>query len=398
MSSDGSKLTIDSVTKDHEGIYTCRASNAGGIETIPLQLNVTECRSRFSMGTVPPCLVTVILADESQTMVDVNRRLSGVCLELEQHLQDAGIGTGKRSNQYAVVGFGSNMKARIVSVKSRKLFTVDKVALALRSLRRDADRPDGFHAITHALKHLPLRQRGVGNCALHLLISTHEPRTVDHQISREQLNTQLCMREPLVMTAILPGGFAVGPYKRAGLGVDSTLSAYISVKDGIVKVPDEVKLLPKAYSVCQSFKDYGDLALRHHGSVWDAYRLMLSSSDTIKPLSKALANVTVTKIVTQFRPCKDCACKRTADGTVVYECRMAKDPYYCRCRSEGNEVRNVQSIVQVHKGITVGCSLAFIIQERECKALMSRACKDGHVTLSDSTSTDPAVLLPSECR
>lgn len=342
VNSDGTELVIDIATKDHEGIYTCTATNIIGSDVQQSSLQLSQCRSNLTMLEVPDCLVTVILADESRTWTGNYKYLEDVSLELDKQLQAAGVGIGRRPNQYAVVGFGTDaMQAHIISVNSRKLFPVSKVSKAVRSLRSDGDRPDGFHAIKYALEHLPLHQGSAKQCALHILIATqeHSMKALRRDVTREQVNSLLCRNGPVLVTALLGGAFVVGSEKMPAFGVDSTLLAYLSNNGGVRKVQDEVQLQQVAYSVCNAFRDYGDMALRHHGSVWDLYHFMTTLAVRNAVNIRAMAGATVTSLVNNFRPCKDCVCKlEDGEEEEVASCRIVNRPYYCNCRREGSPV------------------------------------------------------------
>lgn len=340
MSADGNILTIDNFTNHHEGVYTCSATNDAGTDWQQSLISVSECRSSLTMLQVPECLVTVILADESQTWTGSYLHIPTICLELERQLQAAGVGVG-RANRYAVVGFGTDdMQAHIVSVNSSKLLPANMVADALRILRNDGVRPDGFHAIKHALEHLPLRQGSSKQCALHILIATQENnmKALGHGVTKEQVNGLLCNNEPVIMTAILGGSFVVGSKKVAAFGVDSTLSAFVRSVKSVAKVQGDIKLQQVAYSVCNSFRDYGEWALRHYGSVWDLYHFASASLVERMASIQTMANVTVTSLVSNFRTCKDCSCRRDLQGEIAQQCRLVKRPFYCSCRRQGTEV------------------------------------------------------------
>ena len=342
ISSNNVSLVIRRMTPRHQGLYICTAANYLGVATTNFDVTVSDCQPSFTMLQVPECMATILITLESPWMANDNRQIIEVMMELETTLKSAGIGTGKRQNKYAVVGFGTEKKARIVEDTSgAAFFDYDKASSAVSQLRRDGQQSDGYQAILYALKELPLET--VRYCVLHILLATDEPRTAVEPISMRDILSVLCKNQPLLMTAFLSGGFVGDTYTEPVLGVDSNLFSYISETGGrAIPKAQRLKVQPAGSTICRTFSDYGALALRHNGSVWDLYSLgtLSSRESTIR----AMADVTVRSSM-DMKPCRECPCKKNRSGHVLKGCSIVKQQSYCNCRDAGQQVITILFLI-----------------------------------------------------
>lgn len=338
-------LLIANATVNHAGNYTCTATNLAGTANRTSRVDVSPCRPSLTSESTPRCLYTVFLVEESYTLATTRTGLQDLASQLHQSLLQNDIGV-TRGNHFSLIGFGTRSGARVIRVGLETIFRHDQVSDAVKQLRSDGATPDGYQAIRLALGRLPVRSGRVRKCPIHLVLVTNEPRSIAVSMSERKLDRLLCRKKPLILNAIVNVGLAVrmGGAEYRAMGMDWHGFPYLSErqKNGDlykrVNIVNQTIIRPARFSVCSSFKDYGNRALQSKGSLWDIY----SSFSYSKRLSlfSALVNSTLTSLTT-FRPCVDCRCKRDNNGNQVKTCYVLKDNDLCNCRISGVPVRHL---------------------------------------------------------
>ena len=111
--------------------------------------------------------MVVMIVDESRSMIGEHRWLRTTLPALEKNLLARGVGTQGRTNQYALVGFASpryNRLGRIINLApGRDCGTAEEVSTAMKNLRQDGRKEDGYAAIGMAFDNLSCLQGKRGN-------------------------------------------------------------------------------------------------------------------------------------------------------------------------------------------------------------------------------------------
>ena len=353
LKDDGSALIVHNATVNHAGNYTCTATNMGGTVSRTSIVDVSPCRPNVTMHRKPQCLYTVFLVEESPTIAITRQGLQDLASELDRSLTRNNIGVGN-GNYFSVIGFGTTHKARIIHVQSEAIFTHDRVDDAITQLSSTGSMPDGYQAIDFAVKNLrsALKSTKVKYCPTNFVLVTSEARSRAVSLTARKIRKRLCYKTPVILNAILNVGLTVriDGVSSKGIGLDWRGLPYFkqttsngqqyqrhagSGLHGHLRHP-QTSISPVSFSVCSSFRDYGDMALRTNGAFWDVYSTFTPQDRSI--LFSALTNSTISSLEA-FQPCVDCRCKRTKAGSRVKICYSLKDNDICKCRLNGDSVR-----------------------------------------------------------
>lgn len=260
---------------------------------------------------------------------------------VESELTTNGIGI-ETPNKYAVVGFGNYQNsARIITVAGQPILRLADVSHALSQIGQDGLWPDGYHAVAHALRNLPLKKKPNSNCVVHLLLATHEPRTVVDEETKSSLEELMCEKEVVIFNSLLNFYLQLGSKRQVGYGIDSEgRPRLISGKQEpsmnlVLKEQETILLRPASYSTCTSFIDYGEISLNHGGSVLDIY--FAAKRETYDSFLTAFINSTMTTL-SRHRHCEHCICKLNKRGLPVKKCKVYGIPSICNCLQNGHSV------------------------------------------------------------
>jgi hypothetical protein len=349
---DGQSLVIRNATVNHGGNYTCIATNTAGNASRTFTVDISSCRPTLTMHGRAPCLYTIFLVEESQTMALSRQGLQDLASELDKSLIRNGIGT-RKGNYFSVIGFGTKRKARVIYVRSDTVFSHNRVNDAISQLNSTGEVPDGYQAIETTVKRLRsvLKSNKAKRCPTNFILVTSEAPSRASSLTVRKIRKRLCYKAPVIFNAILNVSLAVkiGGGSSVGIGLDWRGISYVrettSNREWYRRQEDrgleghlypDTSLSPITVSACSSFRDYGDLALRARGAIWDiGSTFSLQDRST---LFSALTNSTISSLE-MFQPCTDCRCKKANDGREVKTCYWVKNNDLCKCRMNGDSVR-----------------------------------------------------------
>ena len=337
----GKILVMNNANESHTGNYTCIATNNGGSVNRTSRIDVSPCRPSSRMAEVPVCAYTILFVEESNTINGVKAILPNLTLELDRSLLANGIGI-RKGNYFSVIGFGTNVKSRMIRSGSRVIFSVHRVREALDQLSSSAITRDGLYAMYSALADRRLKSKLVQHCAIHMLLVTNGSKVAVADFPEKKFHRRLCQHQPLITNAILDIGLRVQTEgsEVSALGIDWRGYPYVQSprengeQQERLSTFDTSFISPATVSACREFTHYGLLPLQTTGSLWD----MRSSLSLAKRRSmiSAMTNVTVTALK-DFKPCLACRCHERKSGKIVKLCYPDnKDDRICNCKSNTN--------------------------------------------------------------
>lgn len=245
-------------------------------------------------------------------------------------------------NQYAVVGFGGNTGARVISVRGHSLYGYNDVSSALATLETTGSKEDGYYAILYALGKLPL---AISNdYIVSVLLITDEPRTVidEGRLVTKDTIIQAFAQQRVVFSSLLNVGLTAGLYD--AVGVDYTGSSYLAAQNGgFLKIDSapKVQAVKNSQHFCALFRDYGVLALSFRGSVWDIAYLTNSDRQLATSLRRAIVSALADSILDfGVSRCERCLCRDDIQGNRNSVCQVPRDQEWCTCMVDNNPVSN----------------------------------------------------------
>ncbi|XP_065187118.1 uncharacterized protein LOC135817800 isoform X1 [Sycon ciliatum] len=260
--------------------------------------------------------VVILVVDESGSMSGEHQWLKTTITALEKNLMERGVGSQGRANQYALVGFASPRANRlghiINAAEGRHCGTADEISLALKRLRQDGRKEDGYSAIGMALDSIScVQNRQDGNTALQVILVTDEDRDVlKPEWTKDTIRTAI-MRRGGVLNAVVKNRFHGKDDDMRNvraMGIDRRQRAVIvnRQKNDFYFLPHGMPTTDSGHGTTE--RDYVDLATRTGGGAWDLD--MLRDDSYREAFTKGFIAAKVEEIQVQLvSRCEECACR-----------------------------------------------------------------------------------------
>ena len=295
-------------------------------------------------------VVVFLTKETSRVTTTMKEWLPNAARRIDEELLERGIGINE-PNQYSVVGFGGEKPMRVIKVNNQRLYTIDSVNEAVQLLKSESGPADGFHGIVRLLKDLPFpRSR---EYITSLLLVTDQPRQVSHigRLTKRQRVDKVLGNRTVTFSCLLnmEYHFTTDDGGRSAdydaLVVDSSVKALVATRNGKFFTYEAFKLtLQVDKQKCAMLRDYGELALKHHGFMGD-FAAAIKTNGMDASMTNAVA-VTMANSIAAYTVCERCVCKSEGIETKKLTCWRPKDQYWCECKLRKGKVSQVDEVTE----------------------------------------------------
>ena len=300
----------------------------------------------------------ILIVDDSASMSTEQDWIAQAALALDERLNARSIGTGEKKNHFFVVIFGiinhdvdDWLLYRVeIFNNSYARFSAKSVETAAKTaFKKKGNAEDGYEAIEKALA-MPELRSDDPEVALNIALITDEPRDPcsrprggdppGTESSREDI-----LRQLLNKTAKLN----VMANIRLRLNEDTAETDRVIAVDykgtvfrrNGVTPPEQFENVgfEASYTSCKSFLDYGYLAMRTQGAVWNLNLVDETADDDQlrTTFTSDVARIKVEEIVSGPQ-CQECRITCNEDGSETTVCTTEVDSFFCTCRAGDKSV------------------------------------------------------------
>ena len=258
--------------------------------------------------------------------------------KLEKALLDVSIGS-RIHNLYAMVGFGlRDTPVRLILHNGLIWYNAADLLKSAEQLRHDGELEDGFYAIKYAIENIQFPS----NCVKHFILMTDEARKASSSgVGLTAASTLKLLQDNNITLNVIAN---IALQLNSGADVFAVTSEGNSFGVGrsntFISYSDPLSVAAGA-SFCQFYKDYGEMALRSGGAVWDIETLRKAQqADMFREVfTAAFAEVKKREIVAASKVCQQCVCADSGFGQPELQCSEHSNKAYCNCRvSDGETV------------------------------------------------------------
>ena len=239
------------------------------------------------------CVDVILVFDQSSSMEPERDWLTRMVSEIESDLNRAGFGQNALCrNMYALVAYGRhspNPFAYTLTLNNQSLVKNSSFAdlVSMLPVSFYGGREDGYEAINHALKNVPVRRKmGRYSPFEHhvelILISDEDRDVIDQSVTKSAIQHMLQLHEAR-LHVIVDNTFNIDTVRALGVSLKgSNQRGYVAVRGNtqprcaIVGLSTAVGL-GKGYA--KTREHYTDLALEGFGSAWNTKQLKRGSQE-----------------------------------------------------------------------------------------------------------------------
>ena len=267
----------------------------------------------------------IFVVDESGSMAMEHEWLREEVRILDRRLKSRGVGSGERSNLFALVGFGRNDPNAILGTTITDLTSAGDFVSASEALMLSGAFEDGYAAIDYALENIV----GRPGTAKQLILITDEDRgVIRFDLTRDTIENRLkdtgyvlnvVVNQGFQITSPGNTSFALGVNSEAAYIFDPFSSNFFSTASASSVIPSD------EFRFGNTFEDYVELALAVGGAAWDLNQLR-EQGLLARAFTNSFSETKVEEVMTTFNFCFECLCKSSREI-----CSLANDVTIQNC-------------------------------------------------------------------
>lgn len=247
----------------------------------------------------------IFVVDESGSMAMEHAWIREEVKILDRMLKNRGIGAGRRSNLFALIGFGRNNPEDIFGITLTQLTSAGDFIAASDDLVLSGAFEDGYAALDYAVENIIVRP----DTAKQMILVTDEDRGIGRlDLSRGSVESRL--REAgFVLNVVVNQAFQTSATESSALGVTNNM-AYLfdPFSPSFFSVMNIDSVIPSnEFRFGTTFEDYVELALALGGAAWDLNQLR-EQGVLARAFTNAFTAGKVDEVMTIFRYCFECLC------------------------------------------------------------------------------------------